>query len=42
MGKRFKKALQRAGLPALTFHDLRHTSGTQLAPEGVPLRAIQE
>ncbi len=42
MGKRFKKALERAGLPALTFHELRHTFGTQIAAAGAPLRAIQE
>ncbi len=41
-GKRFKKALARAGLPEITFHELRHTFGTQLAAAGVPLRTIQE
>jgi integrase len=40
--KRFMAALKRAGLPAITFHELRHTFGTQLAAAGVPLRAIQE
>ncbi len=38
MGKRFKKALKRAGLREITFHELRHTFGTQLAATGVPLR----
>jgi len=42
IGKRFKLALQRGGLPELTFHELRHTFGTQLAAGGVPLRTIQE
>jgi integrase len=40
--KRFKAALKRAGVPGITFHELRHTFGTQLAAAGVPLRAIQE
>ncbi|MGI8730213.1 MAG: tyrosine-type recombinase/integrase [Solirubrobacteraceae bacterium] len=26
----------------LTFHELRHTFGTQMAAAGAPLRAIQE
>ena len=26
----------------ITFHELRHTFGTQLAAAGVPLRTIQE
>jgi integrase len=42
IGKRFKKALRRAGLREITFHELRHTFGTQLAAAGVPLRTIQE
>jgi integrase len=42
MGKRFKKALARAGVRQITFHELRHTFGTQLAAAGVPLRTIQE
>lgn len=29
-------------VPALTFHDLRHTFGTQMAAAGVPLKTIQE
>ncbi|MGE5235821.1 MAG: tyrosine-type recombinase/integrase [Acidobacteriota bacterium] len=40
--KRFKRALRRAGLRELTFHELRHTFGTQMAAVGTPLRAIQE
>ena len=42
LGKRFKTALGAAGLRDVTFHELRHTFGTQLAAAGVPLRAIQE
>jgi len=40
--RRFKEALERAGLREITFHELRHTFGTQLAAAGVPLRTIQE
>lgn len=40
--KRFKKALARAGARELTFHELRHTFGTQMAAAGAPLRRIQE
>jgi integrase len=40
--KRFKRALKAAGLRELTFHELRHTFGTQMAAVGTPLRAIQE
>jgi integrase len=40
--KRFQRALERAELPRIRFHDLRHTFGTQMAAAGAPLRAIQE
>jgi integrase len=40
--KRFRTALARAGARDLTFHELRHTFGTQMAAAGAPLRAIQE
>jgi len=40
--KRFNAALERTGVRRITFHELRHTFGTQLAAAGAPLRAIQE
>jgi integrase len=40
--KRYKKALKRAGLRPVRFHDLRHTFGTRCAAEGVPMRILQE
>jgi integrase len=40
--KRFNRALEQAGLHHITFHELRHTFGTQMAAAGAPLRAIQE
>jgi integrase len=40
--KRFKTALKRSELRPVRFHDLRHTFGTRMAAEGVPMRALQE
>jgi integrase len=40
--RRFKKALRVAKVREVRFEDLRHTFGTRLAAEGVPLRDIQE
>ena len=39
--RRFKKALERAKVRRITFHELRHTFGTRMAANGVPLRTIQ-
>lgn len=39
--RRFKKALETAGLPERRFHDLRHTSGTRMAAAGIPMRTLQ-
>jgi integrase len=40
--KRFAAALERAEVNVITFHELRHTFGTQMAAAGAPLRAVQE
>jgi integrase len=40
--KRFKAALQRAGVRDVRSHDLRHTFGTRMAAAGVPMRTLQE
>jgi integrase len=40
--KRFKAALKRGGVRPVRFHDLRHTFGTRMAAQGVPMRALQE
>jgi integrase len=40
--RRLREALARARVREITFHELRHTFGTQLAAAGTPLRAIQE
>jgi integrase len=40
--KRFKSALRHAGVREVRFHDLRHTFGTRMAAQGVPMRTLQE
>jgi integrase len=40
--KRFTHALQAADVRLITFHELRHTFGTQMAAAGAHARAIQE
>lgn len=39
--KRYRRALTKAGLRPLRFHDLRHTFGSRLAAAGVDLHRIQ-
>lgn len=38
----FRKARDRAGVPAVRFHDLRHSAATALLAVGVPLAVISE
>jgi len=38
----FKATLQRAGLPSIRFHDLRHTCATLLLRQGVNPKYVQE
>lgn len=40
--KRFQAACRRAGVRVVRFHDLRHTFGTRMAAQGVPMRTLQE
>jgi integrase len=40
--KRFKRALRRAGVREIRFHDLRHTFGTRCAASGIEMRTLQE
>ncbi len=39
--RRFKQALDRAGVHQITFHELRHTFGTRMAASGTPMRTLQ-
>lgn len=38
----FLPLLRRAGLPAIRFHDLRHTAATLLLAQGVHRKIVQE
>jgi len=38
----FARLLERAGLPPMRFHSLRHAAATVLMAEGVPIKAISE
>ena len=38
----FKKILKRAGLPAIRFHDLRHSTAMLLLGLGVHAKVVQE
>jgi len=40
--RQFKRHLQRAGLPDIRFHDLRHSCATLLLAQGVPARAVMD
>jgi integrase len=40
--RKFKQGCRDAKVRVIRFHDLRHTFGTRLAAQGVPMRALQE
>jgi len=40
--RHFKTVLERAGLPDIRFHNLRHTCATLLLRQGVHARYVQE
>jgi integrase len=40
--REFKKLLDRAGLPSVRLHDLRHTAASLLIAQGVPARVVME
>jgi integrase len=37
-----RRALRKAGLPPLRFHDIRHLAGTLMSEAGVPPKRAQE
>lgn len=42
MTRNFKKAITKAGVPEISFHDLRHTAATVLLKEGIHPKIVQE
>jgi integrase len=40
--KQFKSALKKAGVPAIRFHDLRHTAATLMLADGIPLVTVSK
>ncbi|MCZ7538025.1 MAG: tyrosine-type recombinase/integrase [Acidimicrobiia bacterium] len=36
----FRRIVANAGVPAMRFHDLRHTHGSPLIAEGVPVKVV--
>ncbi len=38
----FKRIVHNAAIPAIRFHDLRHTHGTLLIKEGIPVKVVSE
>jgi integrase len=36
----FDRVVQRAGLPRIRFHDLRHTHASLLVAHGVPIKVV--
>jgi len=42
MWRSFQSFLRRAAFPPMRFHDLRHSCGTFLALQGVPMRTAME
>ena len=40
--RKFQALLKRAKLPAVRFHDLRHSHATSLLASGVPVKIISE
>ncbi len=40
--ERFKRVVHNAGIPPMRFHDLRHTHGSLLLKEGIPVKVVSE
>jgi integrase len=42
LSQAFERIARRAGVPVIPLHDLRHTHGTLLIKEGVPVKVVSE
>jgi integrase len=42
LARHFRPLLRRAGLPAVRFHDLRHTAATLLLADGVNVLVVSQ
>ena len=42
LSQAFERITRRAGVPVIRLHDLRHTHGTLLIKEGVPVKVVSE
>ena len=42
LSQTFERIVRRAGVPVIRLHDLRHTHGTLLIKEGVPVKVVSE
>lgn len=42
LGRGLRHLLEKAGLPRLRFHDLRHTAASLLLAEGVTVKVVSE
>ena len=42
MYEAFRRIVHNAGIPTMRFHDLRHTHGSLLIREGVPVKVVSE
>jgi integrase len=42
VSKAFTRHVEAAGVPAIRFHDLRHTAATTMLEQGVPLKVVSE
>ena len=42
LSQAFERVARRAGVPVIRLHDLRHTHGSLLIKEGVPVKVVSE
>lgn len=42
MYEAFQRIVHNAGVPRIRFHDLRHTHGSLLIKEGIPVKVVSE